>query len=87
MTLEKINSPETVKRMKRQMDCIVEHVKALTSEKLRVKEFSCYFKFRDNNQLCILYCSQLRIHSISFFDVGSPPILLYGNCRVLPLLI
>lgn len=64
------------------MDLIVEHVLAHTMQKVKIKEFVCYFKFRDNNELYLLFCSQVRIHSISFFDQGSPMIVLSGNCRV-----
>ena len=63
------------------MDLIVEHVLAHTMQKVRIKEFVCYFKFRDNDELYVQFC-QVRIHSISFFDQGSPAIVMSGNCRV-----
>lgn len=79
---ERVNSHEVIKMMREQMDLIVEHVLAHTMQKVRIKEFVCYFKFRDNNELYIMYCSQMRIHSISFFDQGSPMIVPSGNCKV-----
>ena len=68
--------------IKEQMDLIVEHIKAHTLDKLKVKEFACYFKFKSSDEFYLLYCSQLRIHSISSFDKGCPNIILSGNCRV-----
>ena len=68
--------------MREQMDLIVEHVLAHTMQKVKIKEFVCYFKFRDNNELYIQWCSQVRVHSVSYFDQGSPMIVLSGNCRV-----
>lgn len=77
-----MNSPDIVKMIKEQMDLIVEHIKAHTYNKLNIKEFVCYFKFKSSQEFYLLFCNQLRIHSISFFDTGSPNIILSGNCRV-----
>ena len=77
-----MNSPDIVKMIKEQMDLIVEHVKAHTDNKLKIKEFVCYFKFKSSQEFYLLFCNQLRIHSISLFDTGSPHIILSGNCRV-----